>query len=245
MKDNNFNQQQFYNQFNQANNSNFMKMSKWMYIISFIFQWSILSMIINLFTLGIFRYLVFILFIFDGISMIVKKNKTIKAPSFILSKIWYILDHINMGNFMYKTSYYTHVFVDKITGVYNTLKNKISNLNQIFTRQKQRSNKYKKERNFNKFSDEIGRKVIVSYVDDNGNCGRKEFKYKDRLNSYLKMLNDDGYKDFTQYNVNPKLTPSYVVLTSHGDLVDVENNSVKLSRKSSDYKFIMDSWPRF
>lgn len=238
MKDNNFNNQFF----NSMNNTNFMKMSKWIYLISFIFQWSILSMIINLFTLGMFRFIVFFIFILDGFSMLIRKNKTIKAPSFVLSVIWKILDHINLQNIIYKTSYYTHNFITKLKNTYNIIADKLRNTKQVLKKQKSKANKYKKERMFNKFSDEIGKKVIVEYVNEDGCKLQKDFKYKDRLKSFINLLSREGYKDYTVFNIDPRLTPAYIIKTPNGDLVDVENDRIKISHNDSDYKFIMESW---
>ena len=83
--------------FNVNNMENFdiNKSMKILMFLSFVTQWSLLSMIINLFTMGIVSIPLFILLIIDAISMIFLENRTLKRPSFILSLIWDMIDYIS------------------------------------------------------------------------------------------------------------------------------------------------------
>ena len=62
--------------FNNINNININNLTKIRYIVSFMFQWSILSFILNLVTLWRFSLILFTIFILDALSMIIIKNKT-------------------------------------------------------------------------------------------------------------------------------------------------------------------------
>ena len=38
------------------------------------------------------------------------------------------------------------------------------------------------------------------------------------------------------------MTPAYMVVNKNRDIIDVEQNKVKLSHESRDYKFVVDGW---
>lgn len=231
----------FTNQFNQYN-QNSMKMFKYIYIISFIFQWSILSMVLNLFTLGIFRRLLFVVFILDALSMIIKEDKSMKCPSFILSKIWYIIDKIDMKKTATIISYYINRFTTAFKTTYTKVKYSLSNIKENILNIKNRESKFKKERNINKFSSQVGSKVTVEYIKPGEKLQRKTFKFKDRALSFIHLLESEGYKDYSSYNLDINMTPAYMVVNKNRDIIDVEQNKVKLSHESRDYKFVVDGW---
>ena len=80
--------------FNNMQDFDMNKSMKYLIFLSFVTQWSFLSMIINLFTMGIIGIPLFILMILDALSMLHYEDKTIKRPSFILAKIWDVVDRI-------------------------------------------------------------------------------------------------------------------------------------------------------
>lgn len=224
----------------QSNFTNYSKMFKWIYIISFIFQWSILSMILNLVTLGKFRLLVFVLFLADAFSMINKSDKTFKCPSFILSKLWVLIDRIDFNNLSYKIKQLT----DSIQNSYQNLKFRFKQMQTNMQNKYHHESKYKKERNQNKFADSIGDKVIIEYINSDKKLKRKSFKYRDRALSFIHVLQMDGFRDFTSYNLNLDSTPAYIVVNKKRDFVDLESNSVKLYHNDNDYKFVAGDWPK-
>ncbi|MBO7719935.1 MAG: hypothetical protein J6S29_07280, partial [Methanosphaera sp.] len=70
------------NNYSNLGNININNVMNITYIFSFIFQWSLLSMIINLFTMGMIRRELFVIFLLDAVSMLFIKEKSIIKPSF-------------------------------------------------------------------------------------------------------------------------------------------------------------------
>lgn len=234
-----------YNNFN-LNNLDINNITKIILIISFIIQWSLISMIINLFTLGLFTVPVFLIFILDAISMLVIKNKTILKPSFILSKLWDLIGIIfhtqtqnsqNPTDILFKLSQISNKISDKLTQIKNKISNVLNSIVSIHTEDK----KYKKSRNINKFSKEVGDTVIVESI-SYGKLDKKSFKYRDRTQSYIHMLEVNGYKDYSKYNINPKEGKCYLIRNKKKDIIDIENNKIQISHDHKNYKFITDGW---
>ncbi|MBR3213396.1 MAG: hypothetical protein IKF79_02665 [Methanosphaera sp.] len=216
------------------------------YIISFIFQWSLLSMIINLFTMGMIRRELFVIFILDAISMLIIKDKSIIKPSFILTQLWNLIsfifktDKVNTNNPIEIIMMLSNART-KISDSIKTLKDKITNVKHSINSVERENRKYEKTRNLNKFSDEIGSKVTVESV-SNGEYDKKTFKYKDRTQSYVHMLEANGYKNYRQYSLNPQISKSYIIINKNKDLIDIENNRIDIKHDHPDYKFIIDGW---
>lgn len=234
--------------FNNLNNMNINNIYKMIFIFSFMFQWSILSFIINLVTLWTFSHILFVIFIIDAISMLIIKNKTIKRPSFILSKIWDLLEFLHVSNGqnpnIYDISRKTQNFSYKVQDTYNSIKTKISNTLNKITNFKQEHNKYQTERNKNKFSKEIGKKVTVEQITYGKKLQKKSFKYRDRTMSYIKVLEKNGYKDYTKYNLDPNISNAYIIVNKNKDIIDVKNNSIAINHNTNDYKIVLEGWPK-
>ncbi|WP_455644884.1 hypothetical protein [Methanosphaera sp.] len=240
--------------FNNMNpNMNINNILTIMYILSFLVQWSILRFIINLVTLWLFRPIVFIIFIIDAITIFTMKNKTIKRPSFILSKIWNIIDYFikpkynnQPNNFQENMQILTKLgeIGTKITDTFNNIKTKLINFKDSLLNIRKEDNKYNTERKINKFSDEIGGKVTIEYIEPGEKLHKKTFKYKDRLTSYIRVLESNGYKDYTKYNINLDTAPAYIIINKNRDLVDIDENKIKLTHNTKDYSFILNEWPK-
>ncbi|OED30364.1 hypothetical protein [Methanosphaera sp. WGK6] len=240
--------------FNNMNpNMNLNNILLVMYILSFLIQWSILRFILNLVTLWLFRPFIFVLFIIDAITIFLMKNKTIKRPSFILSKIWDIIDYFikpkynsQQNNFQENMIILTKLgeIGTKITNTFNNIKIKLINFKDNIINLRKENNKYNTERQINKFSNEIGSKVTIEYIEPGKKLHKKTFKYKDRLTSYIRVLESNGYKDYTKYNVNLDTAPAYIIINKNRDLVDIEKNIIKLNHNTTDYSFILNDWPK-
>lgn len=226
--------------FNNINNININNLTKILYIISFMFQWSILSFILNLVTLWRFSLILFTIFILDALSMIIIKNKTIKGPSFITSKIWSLIDILT--NNKYNTNPYNTV--NRVKNTYYSIKTKISGFFDNIINFKNEHFKYQTERKRNRFSKEVGKKIVVEQISPGKKLQKKSFKYKDRAMSYVNVLKENGYKDFTKYNINVNTGSAYLIVNKNRDIVDIENNSIQMSHDSKDYDMIVDNWPK-
>lgn len=237
--------------FNLNNMQNFdmNKTMKYLIFLSFVTQWSFLSMIINLFTMGIIGIPLFIVMILDALTMIKFEDKTIKRPSFILSKIWDILDRLSNKdnkNYNNNTNNFSSFYrgIGNISKTFNGLRNKINNLINNFDEDESRNNKYYKERELNKFSDEIGKKIIIEYTSEDNNLKKKTFQYKDRATTFIKMLESNGYKDYTKYNVDPKNSLTYIIFNKNKDIVNVFENKIQTKHDDKNYKIITEGWPK-
>lgn len=238
--------------FNLNNMQNFdmNKTMKYLIFLSFVTQWSFLSMIINLFTMGIIGIPLFIVMILDAMTMIKFDDKTIKRPSFILSKIWNLIDAIsNKGNnntYKQKTNSYSSLYkgVENISNSFNNIRNKINKLINNFDEDESKNNKYYKERELNKFSDEIGENITIEYTSANHDLKKKTFKYKDRATTFIKMLESNGYKDYTKYNVNPQNSLTYMIFNKNKDIVNVFENKIQTKHEDKNYKIITEGWPK-
>lgn len=62
--------------------------------------------------------------------------------------------------------------------------------------------------------------------------------------SYVNVLKENGYKDFTKYNINVNTGSAYLIVNKNRDIVDIENNSIQMSHDSKDYDMIVDNWPK-
>lgn len=237
--------------FNLNNMQNFdmNKTMKYLIFLSFVTQWSFLSMIINLFTMGIIGIPLFIVMILDALTMIKFDDKTIKRPSFILSKIWDILDRLSNKdnkNYNNNTNNFSSFYrgIGNISKTFNGLRNKINNLINNFDDDESRNNKYYKERELNKFSDEIGKKITIEYTSEDNNLKKKTFQYKDRATTFIKMLESNGYKDYTKYNVDPKNSLTYIIFNKNKDIVNVFENKIQTKHDDKNYKIITEGWPK-
>jgi len=237
--------------FNLNNMQNFdmNKTMKYLIFLSFVTQWSFLSMIINLFTMGIIGIPLFIVMILDALTMIKFDDKTIKRPSFILSKIWDILDRLSNKdnkNYNNNTNNFSSFYrgIGNISKTFNGLRNKINNLINNFDEDESRNNKYYKERELNKFSDEIGKKITIEYTSEDNNLKKKTFQYKDRATTFIKMLESNGYKDYTKYNVDPKNSLTYIIFNKNKDIVNVFENKIQTKHDDKNYKIITEGWPK-
>lgn len=233
----------YYSNLGNLNIKNIMNIT---YLFSFIFQWSMLSMIINLFTMGMIRRELFVIFLLDAISMLIIKDKSIIKPSFLLAKLWELISII-FNTDKVNTKNPTEILImlsniqTKISNSFNTIKDKITNIKNSINNVERENRKYEKTRNLNKFSDEIGSKVSVESVID-GKYDKKTFKYKDRTQSYVHMLEANGYKNYRQYSLDPKNSKSYIILNKNKDIIDIENNKIDIKHDHPDYKFIVDGW---
>lgn len=234
------------NNYSNLGNLNLNNIMTATYIFSFIFQWSILSMIINLFTMGMIRRELFILFILDAISMLIIKDKTMIKPSFILTQLWNLIsilfktDKVNTNNPLEILMMLSNV-KNKISNAFHSIKNKFNNVKNSITSVERENRKYEKTRDLNKFNDEIGSKVTVESVSD-GKYDKKTFKYKDRTQSYVHMLEANGYKNYRKYSINPEHGKSYIIINKNKDIIDIENNRIDIKHDHPDYKFIIDGW---
>ncbi|HIH36154.1 MAG TPA: hypothetical protein HA255_06865, partial [Methanosphaera sp.] len=127
---------------------------------------------------------------------------------------------------------------------FNGLRNKINNLINNFDDDESRNNKYYKERELNKFSDEIGKKIIIEYTSEDNNLKKKTFQYKDRATTFIKMLESNGYKDYTKYNVDPKNSLTYIIFNKNKDIVNVFENKIQTKHDDKNYKIITEGWPK-
>lgn len=229
--------------YNNMQNMDINKTMKYLIFISFAFQWSIISMILNLFTMGIIRIPLFILLIIDALTMITYKEKSIKKPSYILAKLWNLIEYIQTGrlNRNYNSSGNA---ISNINYQFINLKNKITDLINNLKDNKQKQKKYNMERELNKFNPEIGKKVIIEYTSENKKLEKKSFKYKDRAITHIKMLESKGYKNYTKYNLNPEESLTYMIYNKNRDIIDLENNTIQLKKDDKDYKFVTDGWPK-
>lgn len=233
---------------NDLQNLDINKSMNILLFLSFVMQWSFLSMIINLFTMGIIRIPLFILLILDVISMIFLQNKTIKRPSFILSKIWDLIDIIT--NHRNNSTYNSHgrntsltTPFENISRSFNNVINKMKNLINNFKSDKINNKKYDTERQLNKFSGEIGKKITIEYTSQNNKLKKKSFEYKDRASTYVNMLESEGYKNYTRYNLDPKTSQSYIIFNKNKDIINLSENRIQLKHDDKDYKFVTAGWP--
>ncbi len=238
--------------FNLNNMQNFdmNKTMKYLIFLSFVTQWSFLSMIINLFTMGIIGIPLFILMILDALTMIQFEDKTIKRPSFILSKIWDIFDAVSnrnqVNNYNQKMNNSSQLFngVENISNSLKNIINKIKNIINNFDEDESNNNKYYKERELNRFSDEIGENITIEYTSQDNILKKKSFKYKDRATTFIKMLESNGYKDYTKYNVNPNNSLTYIIFNKNKDIINVFENKVQTKHDDENYKIITEGWPK-
>ncbi len=235
--------------FNNMQNFDMNKSFKYMIFLSFVTQWSFLSMIVNLFTMGIVHIPLFILMIIDALTMIKFENKSIKRPSFILSKIWDLIDIVskrntsNNQNFRNNSSGFMNI-IEKVSFQINNISNKIKNIINNIKQDKKDNTKYYRERELNKFSNEIGKNIIIEYTSEDNILKKKSFKYKDRATTFIKMLESNGYKDFTKYNLDPKNSLTYIVFNKNKDIIDVFENKIQTKHDDKEYKFIIEGWPK-
>ena len=238
--------------FNLNNMQNFdiNKSMKYLIFLSFVTQWSFLSMIINLFTMGIIGIPLFILMILDALTMLKFEDKTIKKPSFILSKLLDVIDTIsnkgNTNNPNYKTNSSSSLFkiFDKISYKLDNITNIIKNLINNFDDDESTDNKYYKERQLNKFSNEIGKEIIIEYTSQDNILKKKSFMYKDRATTFIKMLESNGYKNYSKYNIDPNNGLTYLVFNKDKDIVDVFTNKIQIKHDDNNYKIITEGWPK-
>lgn len=238
--------------FNLNNMQNFdmNKTMKYLIFLSFVTQWSFLSMIVNLFTMGIIGIPLFVLMILDALTMIKFEDKSIKRPSFILSKIWDVIDALsnkqNGNNYNTKTKNNSSLYksVENISNGFNNIRNKIKNLINNFDEEESKNNKYYKEREINKFDDEIGENVTIEYTSQDNVLKKKSFKYKDRATTFIKMLESNGYKDYTKYNMNPQNSLTYIIFNKDKDIVNVFENKIETKHDDKYYKIITEGWPK-
>ncbi|MBR0472092.1 MAG: hypothetical protein IJI98_05290 [Methanosphaera sp.] len=235
--------------YNNIQNMDINKMMKYLIFISFATQWSLISMILNLFTMGLIRIPLFILLIIDALSMLVFKEKTVKRPSFLLSKLWDLIEYIqgsrsNPGYSTASKSGSVSNTFNNVTNSVNKTKNKIKNVFHNLNSIKINNKKYNKERELNKFSSEIGKKITVEYTSQDNKLQKKTFEYKDRATTYIKMLESKGYKNYTKYNINPTQTETYIIFNKNKDIIDIENNKIQLKKQDKNYKYVVDGWPK-
>lgn len=232
---------------NNMQNFDINKSMKILIFLSFVIQWSFLSMIINLFTMGIVSFPLFILLILDALTMIKIENKTIKRPSFILSLIWDMIDYISnrrspsINNTNTNTSV-VNTFDRLSINLRNTI-NKIKNMLNNLRSEKLSRNKYNKERQLNKFSDEIGKKVIIEYTSQDQKLKKKTFDYKDRASTFINILESKGYKNYTKYNLDINSSLTYLVYNKNKDIIDISANKIQVKKDEKTYKYVTDGWP--
>jgi len=234
--------------YNNMQNMDINNMMKYIVFISFVAQWSIISMILNLFTMGILRLPLFVLLIADALTMIKLKNKTIKRPSFLLSKMWDVIEFFQhrKSNESYHggNSSSSSSIVSTISNHFTSIKDKIRNIFNNFNSSNNQDKKYNTERELNKFNAEIGKKITIEYTSEDNKLKKKDFKYKDRATTYIKMLEAKGYKNYTKYNLNPQQSLTYIIFNKNKDIIDIENNRIQTKKEDKDYKFITDGWPK-
>lgn len=237
--------------FNLNNMQNFdiNKSMKYLIFISFVIQWSFLSMVVNLFTMGILGIPLFVLMILDALTMLKFEDKTIKRPSFILSKIWDAIDiisnknHINKQNYNSNSSSSIINIFDKISDKLDYVTNIIKNLINNFDDEKVNNNKYYKERQLNKFSDEIGEEIIIEYTSQDNILKKKSFIYKDRATTFINTLESNGYKNYSKYNIDANNGLTYLVFNKNKDIIDVFSNKIQTRHDDNNYKIITEGWP--
>ena len=234
---------------NDMQNIDINKSMKYLIFLSFVTQWSFLSMIVNLFTMGIIGIPLFILMILDALTMLKFEDKTIKRPSFVLTKIWDVIDAISNKKNMNNQTYYQkgsssiiRIF-DKISSKLDDVTNIIKNLINNFDKDEVTNNKYYKERELNKFSNEIGEKIIIEYTSQENILKKKSFIYKDRATTFINMLESNGYKNYSKYNVDPENGLTYLVFNKNRDIVDVFTNKIQIEHDDKNYKIITEGWP--
>lgn len=234
---------------NDMQNFDMNKTMKYLIFLSFVTQWSFLSMIINLFTMGIIGIPLFILMILDALTMIKFEDKTIKRPSLVLSKIWDVIDAFsnkgNSNNYNHNVNDSSPLYkgADNISNGFKNLRNKIQNLINNFDEDKSNNKKYHRERELNKFSDEIGENITIEYTSQDNVLKKKSFKYKDRATTFIKMLESNGYMDYTKYNVNPADSLTYIIFNKNRDIVNVFENKIQTKHDDENYKIITEGWP--
>ena len=233
---------------NDMQNFDINKSMKYLIFLSFVTQWSFLSMVVNLFTMGIIRLPLFILLIIDALTMINLENRTIKRPSYILATIWDLVDVVtnrrNNNNFDNYTSNSSLVnTLDTVYQSFNNNMNKIRNIFNNFKDEKKTNNKYNKERELNKFSDEIGKNITIEYTSPDNKLKKKSFEYKDRASTYINMLESEGYKNYTKYNLDPNNSLTYIIFNKNRDIVDLSANKIQLKHDDENYKLITEGWP--
>lgn len=234
---------------NNMQNMDINKMMKYLIFISFVTQWSLISMILNLFTMGMLRIPLFILLIIDALTMIVYKEKTIKKPSLLLSKLWDIIEYIQGYN--NNSSYANHNVSSSLANTANNLKyyinksrNKIKSIFNNIHNINMNHKKYDKEREINKFSSEIGKKITIEYTSQDNKLKKKTFEYRDRANTYINLLESRGYKNYTKYNLNPSESLTYIIFNKNRDIIDLDNNKIQIKKQDKDYKYVVDGWPK-
>lgn len=235
--------------YNNMQNMDINKMIKYLIFISFVIQWSLLSMIINLFTMGIVSIPLFILMIIDALTMIKYSSKTIKRPSYILSKIWDLIDIIKSKSSGQKyTNQNVYSSADRsentIINYFTNICDKIKNLFNNFKSSKLNNEKYEKQRQINKFSTEIGKKITIEYTSDNNKIKKKNFEYKDQAITFINILESKGYKDYSKYNLNPKESKTYMIFNKNKDIINLKNNKIQLKKDEPDYKYVINGWPK-
>ena len=235
--------------FNDLQNLDINKSMKLLIFISFVVQWSFLSMVINLFTLWLFRLPLFVIFILDALSMFIIKNKTLKRPSFILSQIWNLIDVVlyrNGNNYSqgYRNDSGLSKTINNLSIKINKTINKIKKFFHNYNEGKMDDKKYERERELNKFSNEIGKTITIEYTSTDNKLKKKKFEYKDRATTFINILESKGYKDYTKYNIDPTLSQAYIIFNKKKDLINVSENKIHLKHDDKDYKFVTDGWPK-
>jgi hypothetical protein len=132
---------------------------------------------------------------------------------------------------------------DKIFSKLDDVTNIIKNLINNFDEDEATNNKYYKERELNRFSDEIGEEIIIEYTSQENILKKKSFIYKDRATTFINMLESNGYKNYSKYNVNPENGLTYLVFNKNKDIVDVFTNKIQIEHDDKNYKIITEGWP--
>ena len=198
--------------------------------------------------MGMISIPLFVLMIVDALTMLKFEDKTIKRPSFILSKIWDFIDMFKRQKkeptlYRQEESSLLSSF-DNITSYFSNIGKKIKNLFNNLEEEKVNDKKYDTERKLNKFSDEIGEKITIEYTSPDKKLKKKTFEYKDRAITYIKMLESNGYKNYTKYNLNADTSSTYIILNKNKDIVDIEKNRIQLKHDDPDYKYVIRGWPK-
>lgn len=234
--------------FNNFQNMDLNNMMRIIRFLSFIVQWSLISMILNLFTMGLLRFPLFIVMLLDALSMLFVNNKSIKKPSFILSMIWNFIDYLrNPGGsntHFNSTNNGIYKVLDKITLYLNKASSKIKNSLENIKSLKSNRRKYDTEREINKFDSKLGKKITIESISQGEKLKKKTFEYKDRAITYLKMLESNGYKNYTKYNIDINNTSAYIILNEKRDVIDLENNTIQITQENKDYQHVTNGWPK-
>ena len=234
--------------FNNFQNMDLKNIMRIMMFLSFVVQWSLISMILNLFTMGLLRFPLFIVMLLDFVSMLFISNKSIKKPSFILSAIWNSIDCLgNSGGSSTRENSTYHGFYNVLDSVtiflkkrYSKIKNTLQNIRTLRINHR----KYDKEREINKFDSKLGKKITIEYTSQDEKLKKKTFEYKDRAITYLKMLEANGYKNYTKYNLDINNSSAYIIFNEKKDVIDLENNTIQITQKNKDYKHVTNGWPK-